>query len=66
MTVILIVTFILLGSDKPTMQKGEMPDLQTCEVEAHKFMVHEFVEDVQNRIIFRSAACAMALPGKPT
>ena len=66
MKVILIVTLMLLGQEKPAQQAGEMKDLKTCEVEAHKFMTHKFAEEVQSKIAFRSAACAYTIPGKDT
>ena len=66
MKVILIVTLMLLGQEKPAQQAGEMKDLKTCEVEAHKFMTHKFAEEVQSKITFRSAACAYTIPGKDT
>ncbi len=64
MKVVLIVTLMIMGQDKPTQQAGELPDLATCEVEAHHFMTHEFPAEVQSKIVFRSAACAIGLPGK--
>ena len=64
MKIILIVTLMLMGQEKPAQRGEEMKDLKTCEVEAHKFMTHKFADDVQARIVFRSAACAFAMPGK--
>ena len=64
MKVILIVTLMFMGQEKPTQQGGEMKDLKTCEIKAHKFMTHKFADEVQSRITFRSAACAFALPRK--
>ncbi len=66
MKTILIVTLMLLGQEKPAQQAGEVKDLKTCEVEAHKFMLHKFPDEVQSKIMFRSAACALAIPGKDT
>ncbi len=66
MKTILIVTLLFLGQEKPTQQAGEMADLKTCEVEAHEFMTHQFADEVQSKIVFRSAACALTLPGKGT
>lgn len=64
MKVLLIVTLMLMGQEKPAQQAGEMKDLKTCEVEAHKFMTHKFADEVQSKIKFRSAACAFSLPGQ--
>ncbi len=64
MKTVLIVTLLFLGQEKPTQQAGELPDLATCEVEAHGFMTHKFADEVESKIVFRSAACALALPGK--
>jgi hypothetical protein len=61
--VILIVTLMLMGQEKPAQRAAEIKDLKTCEVEAHKFMTHKFPDEV-GKIVFRSAACAYALPGK--
>ncbi len=61
---ILVITLLLMGQEKPTQNAAEMKDLKQCEVEAHKFMVHKFPDEVQNRITFRSAACAFGMPGK--
>ncbi len=67
MKTILIITLLLMGQqDKPTQQALDMKDLKQCETEAHKFMTHKFPDEVQSRIVFRSAACAFGLPGKDT
>ena len=66
MKVLLIVTLMLMGQEKPAQQAGEMKDLKTCEVEAHKFMTHKFADEVQGKITLRSAACVYATPGKDT
>ncbi len=63
----LIITLFLMGQEAPTQQAADMKDLKQCEVEAHKFMLHQFPDEVQKRIIFRSAACAVGTPpGKDT
>ncbi len=64
MKTILIVTLLLMGQEKPAQQAGELKDLKTCEVEAHKFMTHKFPDEISSKIVFRSAACALALPGE--
>ena len=66
MKTILIGTLMLMGQEKPAQQAGEQKDLKTCEVEAHKFMLHKFPDEGNSRIVFRSAACALGLPGKDT
>ncbi len=66
MKTILIVTLMLMGQEKPAQQAGEQKDLKTCEVEAHKFMTHKFPDEVNSKIVFRSAACALAVPGQDT
>ncbi len=64
MKVLLIVTLMLMGQEKPTQNAMEMKDLKQCEIQAHGFMTHKFPAEVQDRITFRSAACAFSLPGK--
>ena len=64
MKIILIVTLLFLNQDKPAQQAGEMKDLKTCEIEAHKFMTHKFAKEVEEKIKFRSAACGFAYPGE--
>ena len=66
MKTILIITLMLMGQEKPTQQALDMKDLKQCESEAHSFMTHKFPAEVQSRITFRSAACALTLPGKDT
>ncbi len=67
MKVILIITFMLMGAGQPTQHAGEVKDLETCEAEAHRFMTYQFSPDeVHGTIVFRSAACALVLPGKAT
>lgn len=63
MKIILVVTLLLLGQEKPAQQAGEMKDLKTCEAEAHKFMTHKFTKEMEDRIKFRSAACGFTYPG---
>lgn len=64
MKVFLIVTLMLMGQQQPAQHAEPMKDLKRCEAEAHKFMTHEFPKDVASKITFRSAACAMGVPGK--
>ncbi len=64
--IMLIVTLVLMGQEKPLQQAGEQKDLKTCESEAHKFLTHKFADEVQSRVVFRSAACAIGMPGHDT
>ena len=64
MKIILVVTLLLLGQEKPAQQAGEMKDLKTCEAEAHKFLTHKFAKEVEDKIKFRSAACGFVIPGE--
>ena len=64
MKVILIVTLMLMGQEKPAQNVKEETTLKQCEIEAHQFMTHEFPKEMKSKIVFRSAACALALPGK--
>ncbi len=66
MKVILIVTLMIMGQEKPTQNAMEMKDLKQCEIQAHGFMTHKFPDEVQSKIKFRSAACAFAMPGQDT
>ena len=64
MKVILILTALLMGEEKPHQQAGEMKDLKTCEATAHKFLTEKIPSELKSKIVFRSAACAFVLPGK--
>ncbi len=60
MKTVLIVTLMIMGQEKPTQNAMEMTTLEVCETEAHQFMTHKFADEVQSKIVFRSAACAQA------
>ena len=64
--VILIVTLMLMGQEKPAQNAKEETTLKQCEIEAHQFMTHKFPDEINSRIVFRSAACALTIPGKDT
>ncbi len=59
MKTVLIVTLMFAGAPHPTQHVEPMNDLATCEAQAHEFLTHKFVGEVQAKLVFRSAACAL-------
>ncbi len=59
MKTVLIVTLMFAGQPHPQQHVEPMNDLQTCETQAHEFLTHKFADEVQKKLVFRSAACAL-------
>ncbi len=65
MVIVLLVTLLLAGSDKPIQNMEKQVSMEACETAAHKYNVAK----VPDEAVLSSAACLRireAPPGNPT
>ncbi len=58
MEIVLLLTLLLAGSDKPIQKGIPQPDMATCEAEAHKYNMAKIPDEV----ILASSACLRVRP----
>ncbi len=65
MEIVLLLTVLLAGSDKPIQQTKPQPDMATCEAEAHRYNATKIPENV---VLFSSACLQVKaqVPGHDT
>lgn len=66
MKVVLLLTLILVGQEKPAQQAVEMKDLKTCEAEVHRFLTHKLPDEVRSKLVVMGAGCNLVVPGTPS
>ncbi len=59
--IVLLLTFLLAGEDKPHQQGIHQPDMATCESEAHRYNVAK----VPDNVVLASSACLRIRPQTP-
>ncbi len=61
MEVVLLLTILLAGADKPVQQAVHQPDMATCEAEAHRYNAAK----IPDNAILASSACLRIKPAPP-
>ncbi len=61
MEVVLLLTILLAGSDKPVQKAIPQPDMATCESEAHRYNAVQ----IPDNVILASSACLRVKPQVP-
>ncbi len=61
MEIVLLLTMLLVGSDKPTQKAIPQPDMATCESEAHRYNIAK----VPDNVFLASSACLRIQPQVP-
>ncbi len=61
MEIVLLLTFLLAGADKPVQQGIPQPDMATCEAEAHRYNAAK----VPDNVVLASSACLRIRPAPP-
>ncbi len=61
MKIVLLVTLLLAGADKPVQKMEEHPNMKACEAAAHKFNITKIPDEVR----LASAACLRVRPDPP-
>ncbi len=61
MEIVLLLTVLLAGSDKPMQKAVPQPDIATCESEAHRYNAAK----VPDNVVLFSSACLQVKPQLP-
>ncbi len=61
MEIVLLLTLLVAGADKPIQQGIHQPDMATCEAKAHEYNAAK----IPDNVILASSACLRIKPAPP-